>query len=266
MDRLKKHLQDHLPEMDVELPQSDLWQGIQQRIAPAQPSKGMLLPMKMMRWVAAASVLTVVGLASFLLTQKRDGASVVQMNLPVEQLPLTKEVVPQKTNETLVVVTPKTETPKPTKKVLPQPNKQKLMQNFVANQPKKKTSIKVVDSAQILRTNLANVEWKKVSNDFELILVAQKQRINRTPLLVEDPSYFDSFKLALQQLENDEKKLKKEMANGTEMNDQMLDQLIQINQQKLNLLKQLQAEINRMNERNKLKPKSENNTTSFVNI
>jgi hypothetical protein len=28
----------------------------------------------------------------------------------------------------------------------------------------------------------------------------------------------------------------------------------------------LQAEINRMNERNKLKPKSENNTTSFVNI
>ncbi len=266
MDRLKKHLQDHLPEMDVDLPQKDLWPGIQQRIEPAQ-AKGMLLPMQMMRWVAAASVLAVVAIAALLVTQKKEGEAFVKNNFqPASLVKIQKENKQAEPNASIAIVQPKKQTKKKANNRLTWPIAKNNLQDVTAKAPKQKTKIAAVDSTQKIRNNFVHTEWNKVTTDFETILVAQKQRINRTPLLVEDPSYFDSFKQALQQLENDEKKLKKEMANGTEMNDQMLDQLIQINQQKLNLLKQLQAEINRMNERNKLKPKTENDKTSFVNI
>ncbi len=259
-------MQDHLPKMDVDLPQRDLWPGIQQRIETA-PTKGMLLPMKMMRWVAAASVLVMLALAGYLIAHKREGETIVQLNVPkLSPVQMPKEIAPAKQNESIAIVDPKKQNKKLANNRLAQPNPKTNVPDLFVKAPKKKTKIATADSTQMLRNHFANVEWQKVSGNFELILVAQKQRINRTPLLVEDPSYFDSFKQALQQLENDEKKLKKEMANGAEMNDQMLDQLIQINQQKLNLLKQLQAEINRMNERNKLKPKTENDKTSFVNI
>ncbi len=53
------------------------------------------------------------------------------------------------------------------------------------------------------------------------------------------PSYFKDFKLQMQQMEKDEKQIKVFISkNG--MTDELLDQLINVYQQKLTMLKQLQ--------------------------
>lgn len=67
-------------------------------------------------------------------------------------------------------------------------------------------------------------------------------------------------------MEKDESDIKKQIiAHG--LTDELLEQLINIYQQKLNVLKQLQTEINKTNSRYlQTNPVSEITKTSFLNI
>ena len=64
----------------------------------------------------------------------------------------------------------------------------------------------------------------------------------------ESADYFNDFKIQIKQMELDEKVIKSDIAKHG-MNDVLLDQLINVYQQKLNVLKQLQIEMNKTNNR-----------------
>ena len=69
-------------------------------------------------------------------------------------------------------------------------------------------------------------------------------------MYAESPAYFNDFKIQIRQMEKDEKVIKSDIARRG-MNDGLLDQLINLYQQKLNILKQLQTEMTKTNNRYK---------------
>ena len=85
-------------------------------------------------------------------------------------------------------------------------------------------------------------------------------------MYTETPEYFNDFKIQISQMEKDEKVIKSDIAKRG-MNDELLDQLINLYQQKLNILKQLQIEMNKTNNRFKQNRGPVDSTrTYFLNI
>jgi len=83
---------------------------------------------------------------------------------------------------------------------------------------------------------------------FAAMIAVQKARVNTTPMYAENAAYFRDFQVELSNLEKDEKQLKKEIQQKG-LRNQQLDALINIYQQKLTILKQLQLEMNKTNNR-----------------
>jgi hypothetical protein len=82
----------------------------------------------------------------------------------------------------------------------------------------------------------------------------------------ESSDYFTDFKIQINQLEKDEKSIKAEIVKRG-MSDQLLNQLINIYQIKLNTLKQLQLEMNKINNRIKQnRVPVDSVKTYFINI
>ncbi|MFX6911481.1 hypothetical protein ABTH68_19650, partial [Acinetobacter baumannii] len=77
--------------------------------------------------------------------------------------------------------------------------------------------------------------------NFTQVINLQKARISTTPMYAESAAYFDAFKVEMRQMEKDEAEIKKDISSKG-MTNELLDQLINIYQQKLNILKQLQLE------------------------
>jgi len=69
-------------------------------------------------------------------------------------------------------------------------------------------------------------------------------------MFAETPDYFNDFKLQIRQIERDERGIKSDISKQG-MNDALVDQLINLYQQKLAVLKQLQIEMNKTNNRYK---------------
>lgn len=74
----------------------------------------------------------------------------------------------------------------------------------------------------------------------------QLQTIRSTPVFISDPDYFAEFRLQLQKMDRDESQLKIDMKESG-INNILLEQLINICQQRLSLLKDLLTEINKVN-------------------
>jgi len=117
-----------------------------------------------------------------------------------------------------------------------------LSQDNDESTPKKIT----VEQTNIDANNIGFVQVKNVDSQFQQIINIQKNKINNTPLFAEKPTYFKDFVVAYKQMEKDEKNLKKDML-AIGFTNELLEQLINVNQQKLNLLKLLQTEINKTN-------------------
>ena len=107
---------------------------------------------------------------------------------------------------------------------------------------------------------------ENVENSFTQVINMEKTRINTTPLTAEDPGYFKDFGRQIAMMESDEVAVKKEIKkNG--ITDGLLDRLINIYQQKLNVLKQLQKEMQKTNNRYKQgRPTEESPRLYFLNI
>lgn len=82
----------------------------------------------------------------------------------------------------------------------------------------------------------------------------------------ESSDYFTDFKIQINQLEKDEKSIKAEIVKRG-LSDQLLNQLMNIYQIKLNTLKQLQLEMNKINNRIKQnRAPVDSVKTYFINI
>ena len=105
-----------------------------------------------------------------------------------------------------------------------------------------------------------------VENGFTQVFNLQRGKISTTPMYAESAAYFNEFKMQIQQIEADERQLKKEISKkGLTANQ--LDQLIDLYQYKLTVLKQLQLEMNKTNNRFKQNRGPVDSTRAyFINI
>lgn len=105
-----------------------------------------------------------------------------------------------------------------------------------------------------LQANNANTgnnifkQIKTIDSQFSYALNVQKNIIRKIPIYIETGEYFKDFIASYKQMEQDENQVKQDMLHA-DFTDDMLEKLININEQKLNLLRLLQSEINKTNNR-----------------
>ncbi len=246
MDKLQQYLQHHAEELDVDVPTPEVWQQIQQRMAsPQKPLARIRRLPQVLRYAAAACVLgfAVVGAWHVWQTAQPSALAVNHHLVPGKAAPKPTATIAEKTQ------THPTPTPQLTETALAGVKK---MAATPRKQPAASHAVTVLQS---------------INQSFTQVINLQRARVNTMPLLAENPSYFADFKVAFAQMDNDEKVIKKEIAQAGTLTNDLLDRLITVYQQKLAMLKQLQNEINKTNSRYKQgRPTAENATTYFLNI
>lgn len=105
----------------------------------------------------------------------------------------------------------------------------------------------------------------EMNRGFETVINTQLKTIRATAFYAANENYFSVFKKQLTNLDQLEKEAKAELANAGPANAD-LDKLINIYQLKIQLLKQLQFEIDKMNNRVKKSTGDTLSNKSFVNI
>ena len=245
MDELKKYLQNHRDQLGDDAPSPKIWTGISESLEPAATPVFRIG----YRWAAAAILLLMAGSAIWYWNQPTQPAQelVKEMKQPV--LPT---VIPS-----LVDTIERTITAALTK---PAAKAKNMQRGFPAATP-----ITTIHTVSELSNNDL-VKMASLESSFTQVINLQKARISTTPLYAESPSYFKDFKLQMQQMEKDEKQIKVFISkNG--MTDELLDQLINVYQQKLTMLKQLQNEMQKLNTRYKQNRESiDTAKTYFLNL
>lgn len=250
MDELKKHIQQRLGELNIDEPSEESWQAIQQHLFPPK-RKVVLLPI---RWLAAACVVLLVGIGFFLF-EKNNSEATVSIAPAKKEINNTVKVEPQP------IIAPTTKENIELKRL------GKGEKVAVASNGKRRSGRNNKAIARPKEVEDAGInQLEGIENSFTQVINLEKTRVNSTPLNAEDPSYFKEFSLKIKEMEADEAMIKQEMRQQGITND-LLDRLINIYQQKLNVLKQLQNEIQKTNSRYKQARKVlDGQKTYFLNI
>ena len=239
MDELKKYLQKHTDELNLDEPRVQVWQNIQQETGNSKKRVTILM---FTRWAVAASVLVLAGIGTwYVLSDKKTNP--VQLTAKIEK----KTAVPVPVqNEPLAT--------------------QKIISSVIT---KAKTTVKInksINPPQPLNSNAELLTLSNIENSFTQVINLQRARVSSMPMYAETPEYFIDFKIQIRQMAKDEKVIKSDIAKRG-MNDALLDQLINLYQQKLTILKQLQIEMNKTNNRFKQNRGPVDSTrTYFLNI
>ncbi len=268
MDELKKYLNDHREGLDADTPRDAVWQRIQQTTRPVvkqMPTNNWLYTA--MKFVAAASVVIAV-VAGIKYLSNADSLIGMQGELVSIKEHLVK-------NSDTVLLAGEKENPLPQEIVPHQRQPVKKTTDFKQSNFASKRKTAPVVTQEPVRTrkkrpaatapdDLAIVT--PLQQRYAQLVSLQLNRLRTTPVFAESPHYFDDFKVQLKQMDADEATIKKEIkTNG--LNDALLDQLINVSQQRLNLLKNLQTEINKMNNRVRQNQLPQDSTHSyFLNI
>lgn len=241
MDELKKYIQNHAEELDLDEPRPQVWQNIQRE---TQPVKKTTVVVMITRWAAAACILALAGIGAWYLFGNKN------------------------TNER---VTAKTEIVKPQQTPVQQesPVIEKVEEQSLAK-VETPTHKNIQHPASSIRNLALNQEALNTLHDIETsftqVINLQIDRVSHIPMFTESPEYFKDFTIQIRQMEKDEKVIKSDIAKRG-MTDVLLDQLINLYQQKLNTLKQLQLEMNKTNNRYKQNRSPVDSTkTYFLNL
>lgn len=256
MDKLKKYLAENRDELDVDMPGEALWQRIRETTQPVK--KPVKVISMFVKYAAAACIASVViaGSIWFLSSNKQ------AINQPV----VIEQIDNKKSSPDTDLVAKKPQLAEPSnfektviKKV--RKNNQITAGNRVR---KSKKIIHHQNSTQLptIENNVAD----ELGKSYAQLVNLQLNRLRITPVYAEDANYFNDFKMQLKQMDEDEAALKKDIKRQG-LNDVLLQQLINIYQQKLIVLKNLQTEINKMN--NQVKQKqlpTDSIKNHFINI
>lgn len=242
MDELKKYLQSQQQELEREVPSERVWKGVSASLET--PVKSM--PLR--NWSIAASVILLVGLGIFIINKSNKPESPVVKSTIEKILPPVIEQIDASIKDVAKHI----------------PNSNNLVSNKERNYPSA-APITTFHSVQ----ELNDEDQEKLSlteASFTQVINLQKARISTTPIFAESPNYFKDFHTQLTQIEKDEKQIKHYIQkNG--MSDELLDQLINVYQQKLNMLKLLQTEVQKLNSRYKQnRPAVDTMKTYFLNL
>ena len=242
MDELKKYLQSQQQDLEREAPSERVWAGVSNSLET--PVKSM--PLR--NWSIAASVIVLVGLGILIINKS---------NKP--ETPIVKSTI-EKINPP--VIEQIDSSIKEVAKQIPHSN------NLVSNKERNYPSAAPITTFHSVQ-ELNDEDQKKLSlteASFTQVINLQKARISTTPIFAESSNYFKDFHIQLTQIEKDEKQIKHYIQkNG--MSDELLDQLINVYQQKLNMLKLLQTEVQKLNSRYKQnRPAVDTMKTYFLNL
>lgn len=222
MDELKKYIQNHAGELDVDEPGPQVWEQVRQHTAPRQAK---LVTISRIRWAAAACVVLLAGISGWQWFRTEGN---------------TSTDLAGKTNQTAPAIerTPvPVEEPSTTNLAQEQPAAPK---QEMAGRKKQKTTTETA-----MEHSLRDLE-----NSFTQVINLQRERVSSIPMYAESPDYFKDFTIQIQQMEKEERQIKSDIARRG-MTDALLDQLINLYQQKLAVLKQLQLEMTKTNNRYK---------------
>ena len=130
--------------------------------------------------------------------------------------------------------------------------------------------VQVKDTTQLSTNKNTEPTPDALLEDFQRtygsLVKMQLTNIRSTPVLGEEPGYFNEFKTMLNQVDADEAVIKRNIkTNG--VTAELLERLINVYQQKLDILKSLHSEIDKMN--NKVKqnnPSADSLNAYYINI
>lgn len=237
MDEFKKYLQQHRDELDTDTPPARLLQRIQQQTAVKKKNKLFTI---VLRTAAAACTVTIIALSIKWMmkepgTKKQDISKVEKTeNLPAATVTLTD------TSNKNLIANPK----------VPDDKNQNSLTKKI-KQKKEPLSYRLMHSFEQNYTQLVSLQLKSIRS---------------TPLYGETQDYFNDFKKTLKQIGTDEAAIRINIkTNG--LNDELLEQLINVYEQKINVLKDLQHEMNKMNRKVKENQlPSDTLKTNYINI
>ncbi len=243
MDELKQYLQDNREALDADTPRPKVWKAIQAEVKPA----GKVLTITtLIKWAAAACVVALAGVGIWSVTNHDKNSEQVAISTPKAIPPAVKSIVPDS-----IPVEQKINVANATAEPLYATTKKPLYKSKAAN------NTLATDPSQVL---------DQLAGSFVQVINLQRSRISTTPLFAESPAYFDDFIKQLNQMDKDEKQIRTDIRKQG-LQTEMIDQLINIYQQKLDVLKQMQLEMNKLNNRYKQNRGPVDTTkTYFINI
>ncbi|MFL9482166.1 hypothetical protein ACI6Q2_05260 [Chitinophagaceae bacterium LWZ2-11] len=248
MDEFKKYLQHHNSDIDLDVPRENVWNNIQKEITPVKKANVFVMYAKV---AVAACVIGLAGVGVWHLIKgnEQQQQQIAKAGEAAKVAPEAAEINKDSINN----VTPEQVTKEPE-------------ETFASTAKENKIKQSPSEAKTPVMTAAALNELQGVESSFSQVINLQRARVNTTPLYVESPAYFRDFKEQMKQMEDDEKGIKKDI-NKQGLKDELLDQLINIYQQKLNMLKQLQTEMNKVNNQFKQNHKSVDYAkTYFLNI
>ncbi|GAB2813804.1 hypothetical protein [Ferruginibacter profundus] len=236
MDEFKKYLQEHKDELDVDAPSAGLLQRIQTQTTAKK--KAALYPV-LLRISAAACILVLIGFGIKRMLNTGDTGERI-VTAPATPTQKTPGVLPA----AIDTVT--------NRHIAEEKN------NTASLSPEKNTAAKKISEPYRL---MQSFEY-----NYTQLVKLQLKNIRQTPVYGETPDYFNDFKQTLKQIDTDEAIIKKNIrSNG--LSDVLLEQLINVYQEKINVLKNLQQEMNKIN--NKVKENhlpTDTLTSHYINI
>jgi hypothetical protein len=240
MDKLKKYLLRHKANLDVDVPASDTWETIGSQLSDASPETGFAtkagLPARsgfsiwVVRSAVAACVIALAGAGLWLVIKKN---KVPFDTAKYDSGPVKREPAPGKEK---IENTPGAEVKAPGKDLARNNAKPKQARHKARSQKPAELS----DEVDV------------IDKSYSSLIDYQLKKLRTTPLYAENASYFSFYVEQFKQMDQDEQQVRNDIKMYG-LTNEFLEQLINVYQQKLNVLKNLQTEINKMN--NKVREK-----------
>ena len=254
MDKLKEYLLRHKADLDVDSPASDTWEFIGSKLSDESHQTGFAtepgFPARsassawVVRYAVAACMIALAGGGLWLLIKNNKAPSDL-----VKHTGGTIKKEPAPGDEKIENTLRKEEKP---------PGK-----DLVRNRSKPKQAR---HKARSQKPEEVSDEIDLIDKSYSSLIDYQLRKLRATPLYAENGSYFSFYTEQFKQMDKDEQEVRNDIKTYG-LTNEFLEQLINVYQQKLNVLKNLQTEVNKMN--NKVREKqtpSEKTEVHYLNI
>jgi len=264
MDKLKEYLLHYKADLDVDSPAGDTWEKIGSKIPDESYQTGLTTKSGMrsrsgfstwvVRYAVAACVIALAGAGLWLViknnkapsdTAKHNGGTIKGEPAPGE--PARRAPLPGKEKiENSLGKEEKT------------PGKDIARNSSTPKQAHRK--------ARPSKPAAPADEIEIIDKSYSRLIDYELTKLRATPLYAENGSYFSFYVEQFKQMDQDEQEVRSDI-KAVGLTNEFLEQLINVYQQKLNLLKNLQTEVNKMN--NKVRGKqapSDKTEVHYLNI
>ena len=245
MDQFKKYLRDHRSDLDVEVPPAGLWEKKPvNRTVKLNPRK----------WMAAASIFLIISSIFYWMSGELHSDKTVQHKPAWIDSTAKRARIDSLNNEKHIAE----DYPVSSNSAEPKNEIITSQKNVIVK--RRESSSKFKDKNAVQTSPLQTLE-----NNYASIIAYQLKRVERTPIYAESADYFHVFKKQWYDLERDEEKIKRDISL-VGLNDIIVDQFIQLYQNKIELLKQLQSQIDKMNLRARHHPELHKQIPTYLKM